>query len=60
MRLTNPSDNVTISPLSQDSNAFIIDDDGPGLLVAASLGGAEDVGPAPNAAQLEATLDAAA
>ncbi|MDH4095114.1 MAG: Ig-like domain-containing protein, partial [Betaproteobacteria bacterium] len=56
--LTNPT-NATISGLSQDLNAFIVDDDGPGLMVATSIGSGDSGGDMPDAAQLEATLDAA-
>ena len=58
VRLTNPS-GATISAFSQDLNVQIINDDGPGLMMAASMGSAETAGEAPEAAQLEATLDAA-
>jgi hypothetical protein len=58
LALSSP-DNATISMFSDTLNATIVNDDGPGLLTAASLGSGEDIGPAPEAAQLQATLDAA-
>jgi hypothetical protein len=56
--LSNPS-GATINPSAVTVDAYIVDDDGPGLMTASVVGGGEAAGAAPDATQLEATLDAA-
>jgi hypothetical protein len=56
--LSGPSSNATISTQATVSNGWIVDDDGAGLLNAASLGTNPDSA-APTTAELNATLDAA-
>jgi hypothetical protein len=55
--LSNPSANATLATLAVQ-NINLLNDDGPGLLTAATLGPGADAA-APTAAQLNATLDAA-